>query len=131
MLCITAAVPQCRTAAIYNTKCFLSTCNVSYLSPTSPTKAKSIIALRGNISDHRWLSATSCCYGIMEISPRCGSHKAAPIAMSVARRKYHYPSAYIMAEYSCCFNLAAIQRKVSEILLLNFQGTVRKIFTPS
>ena len=37
-----------------------STC-VPYLSPTSPAKAKSITALRGNISDHRWLGATGCC----------------------------------------------------------------------
>ena len=32
-----------------------------YLSPTSPAKAESISAPRGNISDHRWLGATGCC----------------------------------------------------------------------
>ena len=44
-----------------------------YLSPTSPAKAKSITAPRGNISDRCW-------HNVMGISPRCGSHKAAPIA---------------------------------------------------
>lgn len=78
-----------------------STC-VPYLSPTSPAKAKSVTAPRGNISDRCW-------HNVMGISPRCGSHKAAPIAMSVAGRKYHYPSAYIMAD--------RLPHRFSELLL--------------
>jgi hypothetical protein len=35
--------------------------------------------------------------GLIGISPPAGSPQAAPIAMSVAGRKYHYPSAFFIA----------------------------------
>ena len=147
-----------------------------YLSPTSPAKAKSISAPRGNISDHRWLQAYNAmqCHGNLtpmwfsQSRPHCdvcgwaevslslciyhGGSAATPIlGAALVRSDCEFVSRTVnsahrlptkrracsvriqrsvVAECSCRFNLAAMQRKVSEILLLNFQGTARKNFYP-
>ena len=77
MLCITAAVPTCRAAAY-----ILNVINQPVLCRICPRpprlKRRTLLVPEGIFQTTVGYSITL--YDVMGISPRCGSHKAAPIA---------------------------------------------------
>lgn len=98
-----------------------STC-VPYLSPTTPAKARSDAAPRGNISDHRWLQAYNAirCHGNLtpmwfsQSRPHCDVCGWAEVSLSLCI--YHGGSAA-----TPIFGAALIRSDVNSFLGLKFQ----------